>query len=154
MCSHPRAFALASPSFWNHLPSAILRVHDLRFLLRLSSSLWWVYLKFYFPLTPSFSWKCESESPSVVSNSLWPHGLYSPWNSLGQRTGAGSRSLLQGISPTQGSNPGLLHCRWILYQLSHKGSPPRKLGVQGWTKIPTSRGSKKRNLSVWPLLSR
>ena len=35
----------------------------------------------------------------------------------------GSLSLLQGIFPTQGSNPGLLRCRWILYQLSHKGSP-------------------------------
>ena len=35
----------------------------------------------------------------------------------------GYLSLLQGIFPTQGSNPGLLHCRWILYQLSHKGSP-------------------------------
>ena len=35
----------------------------------------------------------------------------------------GSLSLLQGIFPTQGSNPGLPHCRWILYQLSHKGSP-------------------------------
>ena len=29
----------------------------------------------------------------------------------------------RGIFPTQGSNPGLLHCRWIFYQLSHKGSP-------------------------------
>ena len=54
---------------------------------------------------------------------LWPHGLHSPWNSLGQNTGVGSLSLLQGIFPTQGSNPGLLHCRRILYQLSHKGSP-------------------------------
>ena len=44
-------------------------------------------------------------------------------NSLGQNTGVGSLSPLQGIFPTQGSNPGLLHCRWILYQLSHKGSP-------------------------------
>ena len=34
----------------------------------------------------------------------------------------GSHSLLQGIFPTQGSNPGLRHCRWILYQLSHQGS--------------------------------
>ena len=41
------------------------------------------------------------------------------WNSPGQNTGVGSRSLLQGIFPTQGWNPGLLHCRWILYQLSH-----------------------------------
>ena len=52
---------------------------------------------------------------------LRPHGLYSPWNSLGQNTGVGSLSLLQGIFPTQGSNPGLLHRRKILDQLS-KGS--------------------------------
>ena len=65
----------------------------------------------------------ESESYSVVSNSLRPHGLYSPWNSPGKNTGVGSLSLLQGIFPSQGSNPGLLHCGWILYQLSHQGSP-------------------------------
>ena len=64
-----------------------------------------------------------SDSRSVMSNSLRPHGLCSPWNSPGQNTGVGSLSLLQGISPTQGLNPGLLHCRHILYQLSHKGSP-------------------------------
>ena len=46
-----------------------------------------------------------------------------PWNSLGQNTGVGSLSLLQRIFPTQGLNPGLLHCRQILYQLSHNGSP-------------------------------
>ena len=50
-----------------------------------------------------------SESCSVVSDSLQPHGLYSPWNSPGQNTGVGSLSLLQGIFPTQGSNPGLPH---------------------------------------------
>ena len=60
---------------------------------------------------------------SVVSDSLQPHGLYSPWNSQGQNTGEGSLSLLQGIFPTQGSIPGLPHCRRILHQLSHKGSP-------------------------------
>ena len=43
-----------------------------------------------------------------------------------QNTGVGSLSLLRGIFPTQGLNPGLLHCRWILYQLSHKGSPPKE----------------------------
>ena len=48
------------------------------------------------------------------------HGLFSPWNSSGQNTGAVSHSLLQGIFPTQGSNPGLPHCRWILCQLSHR----------------------------------
>ena len=48
---------------------------------------------------------------------------YSPWNSPGQNTEVGSLSLLQGILPIQGSNPGLPHCRQTLYQLSHKGSP-------------------------------
>ena len=63
------------------------------------------------------------ESGSVVSNSLQLHGLYSPWNSPDQNTGVGGLSLLQGIFPTQGLNPGLPHCRQILYQLSHKGKP-------------------------------
>ena len=58
-----------------------------------------------------------------MSDSLQPHGLYSPWSSPGQNTGVGSLSLLQGIFPIHGSKPGLLHCRWVLYQLSHKGSP-------------------------------
>ena len=72
----------------------------------------------------SHHWKqSESESHSVMSNFLRSHGLYSPWNSPGQNTGMGSLSLLQGIFPTQGLNPGLPHCRWILYQLSQKGSP-------------------------------
>ena len=48
----------------------------------------------------------ESESHSVVSDSLQPHGLYNPWNAPGQNTGVGSLSLLQGIFPAQGSNPG------------------------------------------------
>ena len=65
----------------------------------------------------------ESESCSVVSNSVQSHGLYSLWNSPGQNTGVGSCSLLQGIFPTQGSNPGLPHCGKILYQLSHQGGP-------------------------------
>ena len=51
-----------------------------------------------------------------MSNSLRPHGLYSPWNSPGQTTGMGSLSLFQQICPTKGSNPGLLCCRQILYQ--------------------------------------
>ena len=45
------------------------------------------------------------------------------WNSPGQNTGVGSHFLLQGIFPIQGLNPGLLHCRQILYHLSHQGSP-------------------------------
>ena len=57
-----------------------------------------------------------------MSNSLRPHLLYGPWNSPGQNIGMGSLSLLQGVFPTQGSNPGLLHCRRILYQLCYEGS--------------------------------
>ena len=44
-----------------------------------------------------------------MSDSLQPHVLYTPWNSPGKNTGVGSCSLLQGIFPTQGSNPGLPH---------------------------------------------
>ena len=47
----------------------------------------------------------------------------SPWNSPGKNTGVGRHSLLQGIFPIRGLNPGLLHCRQILYCLSHQGSP-------------------------------
>ena len=65
---------------------------------------------------------------------LWPHG---PSNSPGQKPGVCSISLLQGIFPTQRSNPGLLHCRQILCQLSHKGSQ-RTLE---WVAYPFSRGS-------------
>ena len=71
---------------------------------------------------PACCKKSESESHSGVSNSLWPQGLNSPRNSPGQNIGVGSHSLLQGFFPILGSNPGLPHCRRILYQLSHKGS--------------------------------
>ena len=72
---------------------------------------------------------CESESRSVVSDSLWPHGVYSPWNSPGQNTGVSGHSLLRGIFPPRGPNPGLLHCRQFLYQLSHQGSPKGQLEI-------------------------
>ena len=77
-----------------------------------------------------------SESCSVMSDSFNP-GLHGPWNSPGQNTGVGSLSLLREIFSTQGSNPGLLHCRQILYQLSHKGSPK----ILEWVAYPFSGGS-------------
>ena len=88
----------------------------------------WTYGSSRFVYCWSLAWRilsitllaCGSESRSV-SNSLWPPGLYSPWNFPGQNIGVGSLSLLQGIFPTQGSNPGLPHCWRILYQLSHMG---------------------------------
>ena len=68
---------------------------------------------------------CAVLSRSVVSDSLRSHGLQPPrllcpWDSPGKNTGVGCHALLQGIFPTQGSNPGLPHCRQIL---SHRGSP-------------------------------
>ena len=75
---------------------------------------------------------CVCVSCSVVSDSLRPHGLqltrlFCLWNSPGKNTGVGSRSLLQGIFPTQRLNPGLLHCGQILYCLSHQGSPQQAI---------------------------
>ena len=58
-----------------------------------------------------------------MSDTLWLHGLYSPWNSPSQNTGVCSHPLLQQIFLTQELNQGLLHCRQILYQLSYQGSP-------------------------------
>ena len=76
----------------------------------------------------------KSESCSVMSDSFWVR------HSPGQNTGMGSLSLLQEIFPTQGPNPGLLHCRWILYQLSHQGSPR----ILEWAAYPFS------SRSSWP----
>ena len=62
------------------------------------------------------------------SDCLQPHRQYSPWNSPGQNIGVDILSLLQDIFPAQRSNPGLPHCRQILYQLSYK----RSLRILGW----------------------
>ena len=83
-------------------------------------------------LTFRYLWKWKSLS--CVRLFVTP---YSPWNSPGQNTVVGSPSLLQGIFPTQGSNPGLSHCRRILYQLSHKGSPI----ILEWVAYPFSSSS-------------
>ena len=66
-------------------------------------------------------------SQSVVSDSLWPHGLWptrllSPWDFPGNSSGVDCRFLPQGIFQTQGSNPGLPHCRQMLNHLSHHRS--------------------------------
>ena len=95
-----------------------------------------ILLLAYDPAMISFSIYL-SESRSVVSDCLRPHGLYSSWNSPDQNTGIGSFSLLQGIFPTQESNQGLPHCRRILHQLNHKGSPR----ILEWVAYPFSRRS-------------
>ena len=67
----------------------------------------------------TFLLKCYS----AMADPLQPHGLYptrllSPWDSPGKNSGVGCHSCLQGIFLTQGSNPHLLRCRWILQHLS------------------------------------
>ena len=65
-----------------------------------------------------------------------PPGSSVHGDSPGKNTGVGCRALLQGIFPTQGSNPGLPHCRQILYHLSHQGSPR----ILEWAAYPFARG--------------
>ena len=78
---------------------------------------------------------CAVLGRSVVSDSLrplvglWPTRLPCPWGFTRQEYWSGLPCLLQGIFPTQGLNPGLLHCRWILYQSESPGEPPGSPGV-------------------------
>ena len=96
------------------------------FLLRftLIQKLGPLVLLIFFFISSAVRGKC-SVSGSVASDSLQPHRLQParllcPWNSPGKNTGVGCRSLHQGIFQTQGLNPGLPHCRQIIY---HQGSP-------------------------------
>ena len=118
------------------------------------TSLYIMFPKFFWPYVfilgarPTDLQNVTNESHSVMSDSLGPHELYSPgillarileWYSLT----TGNHSLLQGIFPTQRSNPALLHCRWIFYQLSHQGSPQKVSRFHGshcghgWMVSPT-----------------
>ena len=97
------------------------------FILVILHKNWFGSFSWFFYLLSSLkaSFSCLtllSESCSVVSDYLWPHGPYSPWNSPGQDTGVGSVSLLQSIFLTQELNQVLLHCSQIIYQLRHQGS--------------------------------
>ena len=85
-----------------------------------------------------------SECCSVMSDTLLPLGLYSWWYSPGQNTGVGSLSLLQGIFPTQGLNPGLLHCSQILLRTKPHRKPKNtgvgSLSLLQWI-FPTQRSN-------------
>ena len=99
----------ALPSEWQSWPLGVLSwrlaiCRRINHRLKLIADIWW--------------WKSLSRV-----RLFRPHGLYSSWNSPGQNTGVDRHALLQGIFPTQGSNPGLPNCLKILYQLSHQGSP-------------------------------
>ena len=97
-------------------------------------------------------WYTENELKysdiDIISKRKWKllslvwHGLSSPWNSPGLNTGVGSLSLIQGIFPTQGSNPGFSPCSWILYKLRHQGGTR----ILEWIVYPfSSRSSQPRN---------
>ena len=78
--------------------------------------------------TRSHMLQLRPSAAKYIQCSLRPHGLHParllcPGDSPGKNTGMGCHAFLQGIVPTQGSNPGLLHCRQILCQLSYQGNP-------------------------------
>ena len=102
-----------------------------------------------YPHVPTFPARCCAQSLSrahlCVPMGGSPPGSSVHGDSPGKNTGAGCHALLQRIFPTLGSNPGLLHCRWILYHLSHQGRP--RILVE-WVDCPFSRGnSPPRNLT-------
>ena len=112
----------------------------------------------FFPVFTS--WVPKSHySYLVVSDSLWPHGLWPtrllwPWNSPGKNTRVGSHSLLQRFFPTQGLNPGILNCRKILYHLSHQESPKYLKNICWYSLLiqvlfPTRELDPKLHLSIW-----
>ena len=87
---------------------------------------------FYYCRSSLRKWKWMSLNPVQLCDPM-----DCPWTSPGQNTGVGSLSLLQGIFPTQGLNPGLPHCRQILHCLSHQGS----LRILEWVAYPFFKGS-------------
>ena len=120
-------------------------------------SYWSVVLCVCLALVSELKW---SESCSVVSDSLRPRGLYSPWSSPGQNTGVGSLSLPQGIFPTQGSNLGLPHCRRKLTVNPMTGQFPRNTGQTStyspsasWGQNPSVEGKTPQILAIQMLQS-
>ena len=111
--------------FWYIVKAALWLVHDGVFCrcFALAYEQWWK-TKWSFLLNFGIYICVRFFFLSLIINSLQPYWLCSPWNSPGQNTGVGSLSLPQGIFPTQGSNPGLPHCRQILFQLSYQWSKP------------------------------
>ena len=92
-----------------------------------SFSVWYAVLCLVTQLCPTL---CNPMAYSPQDSSV--HG-----DSPGKNTGVGYHAFLQGLFPTQGSNPGFSHCRQIIYQLSHQGSPR----ILEWVAYPFSSGS-------------
>ena len=86
------------------------------------------YIKYICVFNHSVTSLCNPMDCSLPGSSV--HG-----DSPGKNTGVGCHALLQGIFPTQGSNLGLLHCRWILYHLGHQGNPKIYIQCNIYTSI-------------------
>ena len=113
------------------LRKLVFKVGTLRLKKKKKRFIYYLYLSWFLNYELACSGKVKLKvkkvSCSVVSDSLWPCGLWPtrflcPWNFPGQNTGVGCYFLLQGIFLTQGLNPGLPLCRQILYHLNHQGS--------------------------------
>ena len=135
------SFSVVSPTHLlllthsKHLPSLIHLMNKLNFSHKELLSLKVSFVVVIF-VAVMFTW---SESRSVVSDSLPPHGLYSPWNSPGQKTGVSSYSLLHGSSHPR-DRISHIESQRILYQLSYQGSPR----ILEWVAYPFS------SSSSWP----
>ena len=144
--SHEQHMGLLSIPHLHKSLGFILAIYRYVVILQLLFAIvWWLKMLNKFLYAYVFLWsvcsnlevKWKSLSHVWLVATPWNSMEDSPWNSPGQNTGVGSLCLLQRIFPTQGSNPGLPHCRQILYQLSHKGSPR----ILEWVASPFSRGS-------------
>ena len=107
-----------------------------------------LYSKVNQPHAHMWKWKCQSLSRVwlVATPGTVAHQALCLWHSLGKNIRVGSHSLLQGTFSTQGSNPGLLHCRHILYCLSPQGSQ-RQWSIKWQCSLRTLMGSQVINLS-------
>ena len=108
-------------------------------------------------LCKKWKWIGSARSESEVAQScltlatLWTVAHHAPpgnsWEFPGKGTGVGCHFLLQRIFPTQGSNPGLSHCRQTLYHLSHQGSPGTDYGRAIFSSLACQLAS----CCIWPI---
>ena len=102
---------------------------------------WWITVHVLCLVSQLCPTLCNPMDPMDYS----PPGPSVDEDSPGKNTGVGCHALLQGIFPTQGSSPGLSHWRWILYDLSHQGSPT----ILEWVAYPFSRRSSRPRNWTW-----
>ena len=112
LASNPNSATFRLQEFWQLTFPASRRSHLTGMIISMRSMEHNVNVKLLF--------SCSVLSDSLRPHGLWPSRLLCPWDSPGKNIGVGCHFLLQGIFLMQGSNLHLLHCRWILYPLSHQ----------------------------------